>query len=97
MSKVIFEINYNINPEKRSEYFGIIEEIKKLNSAAGIDYSVYELKKNSNNFSEIYVCKSEEEFDSLEDNQGDAILDLNDKINSLLSDPKVSYSTKYEI
>ncbi|HRE42147.1 MAG TPA: hypothetical protein PLG90_12535 [Ignavibacteria bacterium] len=97
MSKVIFEVNYHIKPEKRNEYFGIIEEIKKLNSSTGIDYSVYENKKNSNNFSEIYVCNSEEEFDTLEDKQGDAILDLNDKINSLLSDAKVSYSTKYEI
>ncbi|HEX2788397.1 MAG TPA: hypothetical protein VHP32_10870 [Ignavibacteria bacterium] len=97
MGKVIFEINYSIIPEKRSDYMGIINDLKDINEQCGISYSAFENKKNSNNFSEIYFCNSEEDFDSLEDRQDEKVLELNDKINNLVKDKKITYSTKYEL
>ncbi len=99
MGKIIFEINYNIHPEKRDEYLQTIQALKKnILENSNINYSVFENKKNKNNFSEIYVCENEEEFDSIEDNQSDDSIKLTQKLfDDFIKDKKVIYSTKYEI
>lgn len=99
MPKIIFEINYNIYPGKREEYLGIMEELRKnISENSGNDYSVYENKRNSNNFSEIYICGSEEEFDALEDNQSEETMQLTQRLfDEFIKDRKVIYTTKYEI
>ncbi|MBS1517626.1 MAG: hypothetical protein JSS91_06030 [Bacteroidetes bacterium] len=99
MPKIIFEINYNIYPEKRDEYLKAIKEIKKnINGSDNNRYSVFESKKLPNNFTEIFHCDSEEELDSIDDNQSDETKEL---IQSLfehyIKDSKVVYSTKYEV
>jgi len=99
MPKIIFEINYNIHPGKREEYFGIMDELKKqISESTGSDYSVYENKKDSNNFSEIYICRNEEEYDSLEDNQNEETMQLTQRLfEEFIKDRKVTYITKFEI
>ncbi len=97
MSKIIFEINYNINPAKRNEYLELAEKLKDvIKNNLGKDYDIYENKKGSNNFSEIYVCKDEEEYENIEDNNDESVMDLTDKLYSI-TDGKVSYITKYGI
>ncbi len=99
MSKIIFEINYNIYPEKREEYLHTINELKKnIIGTSNNNYSVYENKKNPNNFTEMFICENEEEFDSIEDNQDEETMELTQKLfEDYIKDKKVSYTTKYEI
>lgn len=99
MPKIIFEINYNIHPEKREDYLQTIGDLKKnILDSSGTNYSVYENKKTKNNFSEIYVCENEEDFDSLEDNQSEEVINLTQKLfDEFIKDRKVVYTTKYEV
>ena len=50
MPKVIFQIKYEILPDKREDYMTIMKELKTLVSVKGLEsYSVFEVK-NKNNF-----------------------------------------------
>ena len=99
MPKIIFEINYNIYPDKRNEYLKAISEIKSsINGSLNNYYSVFESKKNPNNFTEIFHCENEDEIDSIEDNQSDETKELIQKLfEEYITDKKVIYSTKYEV
>lgn len=99
MPKIIFEINYNINPDKREEYLSTINDLKRsIGESSKNNYSVYENKKTPNNFTEMYVCENEEEFDAIEDNQSDETMQLTQKLfDDFIEDNKVSYTTKYEV
>jgi len=97
MSKIIFEINYNIKPDKRSEFLEIAGKLKDvIKNNLGKDYDIYENKKDSNNFSEVYICQDEEEYENIEDNNDESVMELTDKLYSI-TDGKVSYITKYGI
>lgn len=99
MSKIIFEINYNINPEKREEYLTTISELRKcIKENTNNNYSVFENRKSPNNFSEMYICENEEEFEAIEDNQSDEVMELTQKLfNDFIKNNKVTYTTKYEV
>lgn len=99
MAKILFEINYNIFPEKREEYINTINELKESQKeTSNISYSVFESKKTSNNFTEIYICDNEEDLDSLEDNQSEKTMELTQRLfDEFIKDKKVSYTTKYEV
>lgn len=99
MAKILFEINYNIFPEKREEYINTINELKESQKETSkISYSVFESKKVTNNFTEIYICDNEEDFDSLEDNQSEKTMELTQRLfDDFIKDKKVSYTTKYEV
>lgn len=99
MSKIIFEINYNIIPEKREEYLQTISDLRSyIQETSSNNYSVFENKKSPNNFTEMYVCESEEEFDAIEDNQSDETIELTQRLfNDYIKDKKVNYATKYEV
>jgi quinol monooxygenase YgiN len=99
MSKIIFEINYNINPEKREEYLNTIIDLRRsITESSNNNYSVYENKKNPNNFTEVYICENEEEFDMIEDDQSEETIELTQKLfENFIKDNKVNYTTKYEV
>lgn len=98
MPKIIFEINYNIIPEKREGYLATISELKAKIRETGIEYSVFESKKTHDNFTEIYTCKDENEYESLEDNQSEETVVLTQKLfDEFIQNNKVTYTTKYEI
>lgn len=99
MPKIIFEINYNIYPEKREDYINTINQLRaNIGENSDYDYSVYENKKNMNNFSEIYIFGSEDEFDAFEDNQNEESIRLTQMLfDDFIKDRKVVYSTKYEV
>lgn len=99
MPKIILELNYSVYPEKRDDYLEIARKMTDIiRSSSSKNYSVYENKKGSNNFSEIYICESEIEFESIDDNDNDEVTALTDTLfQSFIVDRKVTYSTKYEI
>lgn len=98
MPKIILELNYSIYPEKRDEYLEIAKKMTEIIQSSAKNYSIYENKKGSNNFSEIYLCESEVEFDAIDDNENDEVTALTDRLfQSFIVDKKVTYSTKYEL
>jgi hypothetical protein len=99
MSKIIFEINYNVLPEKREEYLISIEELKtRIRENTSSEYFVLENRKLLNNFSELYIFDSEEDFDNMEDNQDEATSELIEKIfDEFIVNKKVNYTTKEEV
>ena len=98
MSKVIFSIQYELNPEKREEYFRTIRELKNLLKADGLEsYSVFEAKGKQNNFQEQYTFESMEAFENFDDNTDERINILINKINDLTVEHSTKYTTLSEI
>lgn len=99
MPKIIFEINYDIKPDKREDYLELIQSLKnKITSSSNKNFSVYENKKGSNNFSEIYLCESEEEYESIDDNQDESTVEITERLfTEFIKDGKCTYYTKYEL
>ncbi len=97
MAKIIFKITYTVASEKREEYLDLAKKLKAhLSGAMGKNYSIFENKSKPNKFSELFICNSIEEFDQLEDHD-DTTNDLVHRINELLEDGKMQYSTLIEI
>lgn len=92
MSKVLFTINYEIQGDKKEEYFKTIRELKNLIKAEGLEsYSVYEVKGKPNRFQEQYIFRSDEAFENFEDATDERINILINKISTMA----VEHSTKY--
>lgn len=92
MSKVLFTINYEIQGDKKEEYFKTVRELKNLIKAEGLEsYSVYEVKGKPNRFQEQYIFSSDEAFENFEDATDERINILINKISSMA----VEHSTKY--
>ncbi len=99
MSRIIFEINYDILPEKRDEYLSVVKELQEhIRNNSHKNYLVVEDKNRKNNFTEIYICEDENEYESLEDNTDDTTFELTNKLFSeFVVDKKAKYTTHYEI
>jgi quinol monooxygenase YgiN len=98
MSKVIFTIQYEIDPEKRDEYFGVIKELKNLVQAEGLEsYRVFEVKGKPNHFEEIYIFTSNEAYEQFDDDQSERINILINKLNDLTTDSSTKYTTLNEV
>ncbi len=97
MAKVIFTISYDIQPEKRDEYLMLTQQMKEhFARSNGKEYAIYEQKGKKNSFSEVFVFKSLEEYDQLED-QDEQMTDLVQRLESLLADGKMKYTTLVEL
>jgi hypothetical protein len=99
MNRILFQISYDVHPEKREEYLTDIKELESyMKSNTNHDYMVVEDKNRKNFFTEVYVLKDEAEFEGLEDEMDDKIYGLTTKIlSSYVVDGKTKYSTSYEI
>jgi L-rhamnose mutarotase len=99
MPRILFEVNYNIYPEKRSDYFILIGEMKKEMEADGVErYYIFEDKKRKNNFSEVTIFKTEEDFEKFDENQSEKLSELTAKLmENYIVDKKVNYSIKFEV
>ncbi len=98
MSKVIFSIQYELQPENREEYLRTIRELKNLLKADGLEnYSVFEAKGKQNNFQEQYTFVSMEAFESFDDDTDERINILINKINDLTVEHSTKYTTLSEI
>ena len=97
MPKVMFTISYDIIPEKREEYLTLAAEMNDhLVREKGKKYSVYEEKSRKNSFVEVFLCDSLEEFDALEDDQDETTESLVQRLEGLLKNGKMKYSTLIE-
>ena len=86
MSKVIFTVQYEVDNSKTEEFKSVINELKNLLKAEGLeDYSVYEVKGKSNQYQEQYTFISEEAFEAFDDNTDERINILVGKLNDFFS------------
>jgi len=99
MSRILFNINYDVNPSKREEYLSTINElVAYMRSNTKHNYMVVEDENKANSFTEVYILNDEAEFEGLEDEMDDTIYGLTTKIlGEYVVDGKTRYSTFYEI
>jgi len=98
MSKVLFSIQYEINPEQRDEFFRVIKELKNLIKAEGLlSYELYEVKGKPNNFQEQYSFSSLEAYEAFDDNNDERINILINKVNDMSVDRSTKYTTLIQI
>jgi len=98
MSKVIFTVQYELDNSKIDEFHSVINELKNLLKAEGLeDYSVYEVKGKPNQYQEQYTFVSEEAFEAFDDNTDERINILVSKLNDLTVDHSVRYVTLSKI
>ncbi|MFN0156691.1 MAG: hypothetical protein ACKVRP_01310 [Bacteroidota bacterium] len=97
MSRVMFNISYSIKPELRSQYLGLIREMKTHVTAQGTNYSVFEAKGKKNHFTEVFITETMEAFDALEDNQDEKTQGLVSKIEECVDGAGMKYATLVEV
>jgi len=98
MSKVIFSIRYNVFPEKREEYLGVVRELKNIVKADGLEsYSVFEQKNKPNNFEEIYIFKNKDSYENFEDNTDERVDILMTKLSDMIKEQSTQYTTLFEV
>ena len=92
MSKVIFTIQYELRDGQEDQYTSVINELKNLLNADGLeDYSVFKIKGKKNHYQEQYTFSSEEAFEAFDDDNDERINILINK----LSDLTVDHTSKY--
>jgi L-rhamnose mutarotase len=93
----MFTISYGIKPERRDEYIGLTKEMKEHFTTVGQkNYSVFEVKGKKNQFTEVFITNSIEEFDALEDNQDEKTEALVSRLEEFVDDEGMKYSTLIE-
>ncbi len=98
MAKVIFNIQYELKPDKKDEYLGVIKELKNLLKADGLEsYEIFEVKGKGNHLQEVYTFSSEEAYEQFDDDQNERINILINKLNELTVDNSTKYTTLYQI
>lgn len=98
MAKVLFTISYEINPEKRDEYLQLAQEIKQhFAGTKGKQYAIYEQKGKKNFFTEVFICNTMEEFETLEDDQDEKTEELVHRLEGYLVNGKMKYTTLIEL
>ena len=97
MAKVILQIAYEIDPQKRDEYLKLAGEMRRhFKETMKKDYSLFELKGKKNSFVEQYVSVSMEEYEALEDDLDETSEELVNRLESFLKDGKARYTTLVE-
>ncbi|MFZ1288833.1 MAG: hypothetical protein WAR79_01990 [Melioribacteraceae bacterium] len=98
MGKVIFSISYDIIPEKRVEYLGIVRELKSIIKSDGLEsYSVFEQKSKENSFQEIYVYKTQQAWEDSDEAENERVDILMTKLSDLIKEKSTQYSTLFEV
>lgn len=99
MNRILFQINYDVYPEKRDDYIATMKELEAyLKESRNHNYLVVEDKFRKNNFTEIYICSNEAEYDEIEDEMDETIYGLTTRIlKDYVVDGKTKYSTFYEL
>lgn len=98
MSKVILQISYEIEPEKREDYLSLAIELKHhFAGEQKKDYTIFEQKGKKNFFIEEFVCNSVEEYEALEDGMTESGEELVNRLETYLKDGKARYATLVEV
>lgn len=96
MSKVIFQVSYEIKSEKRDAFLKLSGQLRREMLASGLNYGIYQLTGAERSFAEVFICESAEEFDALEDKFSDSVQVLIDKLADMI-DGKMRYATLNEL
>jgi hypothetical protein len=88
-------ITYEIKPDRRDLYLGIVRELRREFTSLGIEYSVYEQHGSEGTFNEMFVCPTQADYDSLEDKTSDAAETLIDRLAQCVRG-KMRYTTLHE-
>ncbi|HUI31270.1 MAG TPA: hypothetical protein VLX91_13760 [Candidatus Acidoferrales bacterium] len=95
MSKVLLQINYEVQPSKREEYLALINELKSGYESSNIaKLELFEVQGSPNNFWEIYTYENEEAFQTADDSAFDEMVQ---KINDCLVPDKLRSYTLHQI
>ncbi|HEY9167807.1 MAG TPA: hypothetical protein VIS48_16760 [Candidatus Kryptonia bacterium] len=95
MSKVLLEINYEVQPERHEDYIKLIDELKSgYESSAIAKLEVYQVQGSQNHYMEIYTYENEETFQSADDSAFDELVV---KINDCLVPDKLKSYTLHQI
>ena len=98
MSKVIFTIQYELKEDKKEEFLSVVNELKNLLNADGLeDYSVFKGKGKQNQYQEQYTFVSEHAFESFDDDNDERINILVNKLNDLTTEHSTRYLTLNKI
>jgi len=98
MPRVIFTISYGIKPELRDQYLQHMMEIKNHFTSVGKkNYSLFESKGKKNQFAEVFITSSIEEYDALEDNQDEKTESLVGALEQYIDDGGMKYTTLIEV
>ncbi|MEX0602543.1 MAG: hypothetical protein WD295_04320 [Bacteroidota bacterium] len=98
MAKVILQISYEIQPEKRGEYLALVGEMKShFTDVRKKEYQVFEVKGKKNSFVEQFVSGSIEEFEGLEDDLDERSEELVNRLETFLRDGTSRYTTLVEL
>jgi hypothetical protein len=97
VAKVIFTVSYEISEPNRSQYIGLVSQLKPLLSTGGTSYSVFEVENKRNHFQEMYVYPSAEASEAADDNENPQAEGLVEQIYALAKDRKVTYLTTVEV
>lgn len=97
MPKVILQISYDIDPDRREDYERLAGEMNQhFTQVRKKNYSIFEQKGKKNTFVEQFVCDTVEEYEALEDDLDEKSEDLVNKLETLLKD-KARYVTLVEV
>lgn len=98
MAKVIFNVQYEINPEKRDDFLSSVKELKNLVKAEGLEsYSVFEVKGKPNMFDEVFIFNSEEAYEQYDDAADERMNVLLSKLEEMKVPKSTRLNTMYEI
>ncbi|MFO7524415.1 MAG: hypothetical protein R6W68_03095 [Ignavibacteriaceae bacterium] len=98
MAKVLFTIQYDIQPEMKHEYLKVIREMKNVLTKEEIEsYNVYEMKGKSNSFQEVYTFSSLELYEAFDDSEDERLNILITKISDMTVENTTKYSTLIEL
>ncbi len=97
MPRIIMTVNYEVDPAQREAYLALTRRIKDHYTAdLKSNYSVFEQKGKPNQFTELFICQSQEEYDALEENQTEKTEALLEELQSYVKDGTMKYSTLIE-
>lgn len=98
MPRVMFTISYSIKADHREAYLDLARQMKEHFTAVGKkNYAVFEAKGKKNQFTEVFITESVEEFDALEDNQDEKTESLIAKLDEHIDNGGMKYSTVVEV
>ncbi len=98
MPRVIFTISYGIKQESREQYLVLSKEMKEHFTNVGKkNYSIFEVKGKKNQFTEMFITNSMEEYDALEDNQDETSQALVKRLEDFIDNDGMKYTTLIEI
>lgn len=97
MSKVILQISYEIDPQKRSDYLALAKEMRQhFGGERKKNYTVFEVRGRKNSFVEQFACSSTEEYEALEDDMTESSEKLVERLAAFLKEGKARYTTLIE-